>query len=755
VPDLTDHQRALEQFKLASETYRPQRAREIEDLRFDAGDQWPEDIAAMRKGRGDVNSVDYLPPRPILTIRTLDQPIAQIVNQARNARFAAKIAPKADAKQETADVIQGLMRAIEYESHAQTAYIWAFQQAVICGRGYYRINKVWTHDDPNDLSNDPAAWDQDIRIEMILNGFSVYMDPWAQAVNDPKAAEWCLITEDIPEERYKREYKDSALAGYSETDLQGLGDYQDQWVMTGDNGARCYRIAEYWFTVYDTKTEKNPKDPAQTREVTKRTVKWAKMNGVEWLDAPQEWDGKYIPIIPVVGVEKNVAGKRLWEGVVRPNLDPCRMINYTASFDAESMGTVQRAPWIGAAGQFEGFEAQWKANNTRLQPFLEYNAVTDATGADHLPPPQRQVPTYPVSTEQISLYTNFVRSTTGVPDAALGHVNANDKSGKAIAALQQASEQGTSNFPDHLQRAIQHGDLVILDLIPHVYDRPGRVVQILEGDKDARSSVMLNQPFARVQNQLQPMAPGQQPPMVPGPNGQAMPAPVEHIDLTNGAQYAVVVEIGKSFATRKQAGLEGMSNLAQAAPELVPRYADKWVEAMDFPESEEIAARVKPPGVDDGGLPPQVQAAMQQMQQENQQLKMMVATKQLETQATLEKAQMDNQARVQVAQIGAQTQLVVAEVKAQSTELAQRIAILETMIGVEKEQRLQAQAHVHEHSLQAHTQAHEAGLTAQEHAHALEQAAQAHQQGLEAADQGHQQALEQQAAQPEPAAAGA
>jgi hypothetical protein len=263
---------------------------------------------------------------------------------------------------------------------------------------------------------------------------------------------------------------------------------------------------------------------------------------------------------------------------------------------------------------------------------------------------------------------------------------------------------------------------------------------------------MLNQPFTRQGGQPVAQDPNQPPPIQQGPGGP-MPAPVEHYDLSKG-QFSVVVEVGKSFATRRQAALDGLSMLAQAVPQEVPRFADLWVKSMDFPEADAIAERLKPPGVDDN-LPPQIQAAMQQMQQENQQLKMMVATKQLETQATLEKAQMDNQARVQVAQIGAQTQLVVAEVKAQSTELAQRIAILEAMIGVEKEQRLQAQAHVHEHSLQAHTQAHEAGLTAQEHAHALEQAQQAHQQGLEMADQGHQQALEQQAAQPEPAATGA
>jgi Phage P22-like portal protein len=787
VAEQTEHQRALEQFKLVVETEQDQRRREQEDLRFDAGEQWPEDIVALRSGLAGNQGQPATPPRPMITIRTLDQPTAQIVNQARNARFAIKISPKSDANEQTAEAIQGLIRAIEYDSSAQTAYLWAYQRAVTCGRGYFRINKRYALSDPDDTEPSPALSDQELVIEMILNGASVYLDPWAQALNDPAAAEWGYITEDIPKSRYDRKYGETKLASMDDGDLVGLGDYKDQWVMAGENGEVSYRIAERFWTVFeDTKVG--------DRTITKRRVMWAKMNGVEFIEPPQEWDGKFIPIVPVVGVEKNIGGKRLWEGIVRPNIGPCRMINYLVSSDAENMGTVTKSPWLVVAGQLEGFEDQWRSGNTRLQPWQEYHAMTDATGSTILPPPARNIPEVPVSNEAIGLYVNFVRSTTGVPDAALGHVNPNDKSGKAINALQQASEQGTSNFPDHLQRAIRHGACIALDLLPKVYDRPGRIANILTGQDDQQSKVMLNAPFVRQQGQPVPAPPGSQPgqpappmpgqppPQPPQPGQPPTPPPmVEQIDLAKG-QYSVVVETGKSFATQKGEERDGLLGLADAVPELVPKFADLLVKAIGGPQAEAVADRLKPPGVDEG-LPPQIQQAMGQLQQENQQLKMMLQTKHLENQATLEKAQMDNQARMQQTQMDNDTRVKVAEINTSATLAAvqQKIDAENARTFVEAmEKRIADQLGVHLQHVQAltdaiaqgHSQGHEAGMAAMGHTHdlaagqqahqqtldqadqahqqALTQGDQAHQQALAQGDQGHQQALEQQAAQPAP-----
>lgn len=719
-------QTATERFLLVLSTEKDQRAREQEDLKFHAGDQWPDDIKTARSGGVPTDGTPPVPARPMVTIRSLDQPIAQVINQARTARFAVKISPKSEgASQDTADMLQGLIRAIEYESHAQDAYLWAYMRAVVCGRGYFRVNKAYAQDE----GDGAEAFDQVLRIERILNGSSVYLDPWAQALNDPAAAEWAIITEDIPKDAYKRRFKGkSKLAEDYPADetFTSMGDAKDAWVV-GADGNESYRIAEYWYTKYEDRDVTDPSDPSSTRTIKTRKVMWATINGCEILEPEQEWDGKYIPIIPVVGQEFNVAGKRLFEGMVRPNIGPCRMINFIASGDAENMALTTKAPWIGYAGQFEGFEEQWRAANTRLQPFLEVNAMTEETGMVMLPKPERNVPNIRPSTEEMGFYVSVVRSTTGVPDAALGHVNPNDRSGKAIQSLQQASEQGTSNYPDQLQKAIQHAGCVLLDLIPHVYDRPGRVAQIITGETGEQSAVMLNQPFQTQQGQPMPV------------DANTPPEKVKHYDLKKGA-YTVVVEVGKSFNTRRQEAMAGMSALAQAAPELVPRFADLWVKSMDIPEAQGIAERLQPPGTGNENLPPEIQAAIGQMQQENQQLKEMLQTKKLENDTKIQQSQIESAARVEVAKLQAQAVLVSAEIKAMSEDQGRRIAILEAMIGVEKEQRMQAADHAHEQATQRHDAAHEAGMATMSHGHAT---AQADQQADHAADQAMMAAAQQ------------
>lgn len=633
------HQLALDRFRLVETVDGEQNRLELEDLAFDAGDQWTDDAKEARGGTPQNGNTPAVPPRPMPVIRSLDQPIAQVINQARNARMAVKISPRSDgADQFTADVIGGIIRSIEYESRAQSVYlgVGAYQRAVIAGRGAAVIEKEYA-------SDEPGEWDQVLRIRGVANGASVYLDPWTEDVNDPAGPRWGFRTKDYPADVYKAEFGATALAE-ADTDsiLTSIADPKNSWIKTDAKGQPIYRVAEYWFVEEDRSTEAHPDLEGVTREVTDRKVYWAKLNGVEFIDPPQEWDGQFIPLPRVIGVEKNVGGKRSWEGMIRPNIGPCRMINFAAATVMENMGLSTRGKWIGYTGQFEGID-KWETANTRNWSFLEANATTDDTGQQILSLPQwsQADPGIEPAINCVNLFTTFVRSTSGVPDAALGNVNPSDRSGSAIKQLQQASEQGTSNYPDHLRRFIEQTGHILLDLIPKIYDRPGRIVHIMTGQTDEQSQVMLGQPYVLDQQGV--------PRPVMAPNGEAIMDPALASQLTQGqskfvdlnkGKYSVVVETGKSFATRRQEAVSAMTDLAAAAPELLPRYADLLVKAMDIPESEAIAERLAPPGVGNQNLPPQAQAMITQLQQQLQQAQQEIQTKQAQIAA---KGQIDLQ----------------------------------------------------------------------------------------------------------------
>lgn len=743
------HATALAQFKFIAETEQKQRARELEALRFQAGDCWTEDAKLARAGlpANTSSGSPAVPARPMLTMRTLDQPIAQVVNQEHDADLAITITARdGKANKDTAEVIGGLIRAIQTDSHADDVYSWGFQRMVGCGRGYWRVNKAY--------ANERAGLDQVIRIEPIENGFSVYRDPLPKW--QPNGGFWepdyTFVTADLLEADYKREFGESKLANASDSELlDGMGDNAKHWVIEGDAG-RTYRIAEYWYATYQQTTT------PEGRTVDVRTIKWAKMNGMEWLEPPQEWDGHFIPIIEDSGNKYNIGGETIVEGMVQPAISPCRMLNYMVSSAAEKIGLAATSPWLAVAGQLQGYEAWWNQANTRNFPYLEYNAMTAATGPQLLPPPTRNndEPAIQAFSEMISLFTNFIRSTTGVPDAALGHVNPNDRSGKAIEELKQASQQGTSGWLTQHARAIRQTGIVVIDLLPSVYDTPGRVERII-GKDGAEDFVMLNAPFVPGQKGQMPQA---APPNSPAAmQAQQQQQPITAHMLAEG-QYGVIVNVGKSQQTLKAETFAGMNALAQAAPELVPRFADLWVKSMDIPEADAIAARIAPPGTGDDANPQQMQAQIQQLQQslqEAQQLaddnKTKLQLGQMKAQTDMSKAQQDaqleatlrqqdNDTKLKTAGISAEAQIAVAEIKAAMQQQQTQIDMIAKLIGMEHEQRLLEK----QHGMDAATAAHSEGLKAAIALHAADTAAQAasdqHERTKELQDQQHGQQME-------------
>jgi hypothetical protein len=710
---------ALRRFAIAAEAEKDQRKRELEDLKFvDIPEsQWPDEIRTIRKG-GQFGTVSVA-ARPCLSLNQLDHPIAQVINQARSARLAIQVNPKSQATKDDAEVRQGLYRNIEVESRAQMARMWAFERAVKCGRGFYRVLKEFANDDdPDDL---------DIVIARILNQHSVYLDPFHQ-IPDGSDAQWALIVADIPFTRYKRDYakkgkafnyEASDLASYDNAALSSLGDDAAEWV-SGEGEGRTVRVAEYFSVTAD-------------EDGRNRQIKWQKINAVEVLDE-QVWEGRFIPIVQVIGREININGERRYVGIVGPAKDAQRSYNYMRSAEVEAIGLAPKAPFIVAEGQLEGYEPMWREAANRNFPFLQYRPVN--LGGKFAPPPQRNV-TEP-AIQAISLASrqakDDIQTITGSFNEAQGKSAGAGQSGRAIQALQQQSEQGTDGFLDNLANiSMTYEAQIVLDLMPKIYDRPGRIVKILKGAADEPESMMVNAPFQRDPRTGQPQ---------PLPPDTAFnPDQHEHYDLSKGS-YSCTVSIGKSFTTKRQEANAMLGEMAQAMPEQVPLFADVWVRNMDIPDGDEIADRFKkmlPPALQDGDQqqnPQQMQAQLQQSQMQIQQL-----TQQLqEAQAGIAKAQIDAESREKVA--------------AATLESKERLAQMEADMAAFKEQ---VRAHIEQQKIDADQFKTAATLNAQADAQAREHAHQSSthavdlQQEVGMAHLGHVHTTAQIAAQPKPA----
>ena len=149
----------LEAFKDAADSERDQRAQMLDDLKFvKLGEQWPQEVINKRKSEG----------RPCLTINRLPAFAKQVTNDARQNRPAITTHPVGDkADKETSEILNGLIRNIEYTSNADVAYDTAIDFAVHCGIGYATIDIDYA---------DADSFDKDIKINRVVNPFSVYGD---------------------------------------------------------------------------------------------------------------------------------------------------------------------------------------------------------------------------------------------------------------------------------------------------------------------------------------------------------------------------------------------------------------------------------------------------------------------------------------------------------------------------------------------------------------------------------------------------
>jgi hypothetical protein len=656
-------QEVVDFFSTVSSVEDAQRRQEDEDREFEGADQWLPEHRTSRNESTDAAG-NKIAARPTISVNLVEGRVLQIVNEARQARLGLSVQPKAGlANTKNAGYYKGLMRSIQTDSGAGEVRIWGLEGAAICGRGNYRIDVEYNNDGDFDL---------DIIISRILDQSTVYWDPYS-VISDRRDAERAMITDWISERERLRRWPNKPLVPTRDA----FGSVDHPWFAMDGNQQKSVRIATYFkvvyrkqYLVYDpqlgtigpmAKDDLPPQireamDSKQTnglrvREVDVRTVKQYVVDGSQVL-SDDTWLGRYIPIIPTIGKEKNIKGKRSWKGIVTNLKDLNRAYNVTISSAVEAAGKIPRSSYIMAAGQDEGFEEMWDDSPIKAYVRLYYNAIS-IDGKTPLPPPQRtnEEPAIQGTLLLARVLKDDLGSVGGMVDAAsFRAVNPHDRSGRAIEALQRQGASGTSNFLDNLATIsmVQEGR-VLIDLIPKVYDRPGRIIGVMGEENDDETAIMLKVPFVRDGDG--------NPVPVPCPQckgtgevrtirsfGALIPCPVcqgskqatkdnmppefngqkvEYVDLTQG-QFKVSVSVGRNHQTKQEEAMSAMTELANSAPALVPIYADLWVRAMGFSGSQEIADRLKRanPNAQDPNaakdIPPEVAAKFQQLQVQHQ-----------------------------------------------------------------------------------------------------------------------------------------
>lgn len=570
------HSLAIKRMSRAIDADQRNREAALNDVKFLTGDQWDEEDRRTREAES----------KPCLTINRMPQFVRQVTGDIRNMNPAIKVIPADDsATPETAEILRGMIRNIEYLSGATDVYENAAECAAQSGLGAFRVVAEYESD---------SSFNQELWIKRIANPFSVYFDP--DAVEPTRSdAGFVFITETMSSEDFKEEYPDAYAVDF---DRDEITEGQEKW-RDGDDVV----IAEYYWKEPETfkigllpdgRVIKKPTaahNVVKTRETTVNKVKWAKVSGKEILEGPRDIPCKHIPVIAVTGEEINVGGEVVRSSVIRYAKDSQRLYNFWSSIDAEVTALQPKAPFLVTAEQVKGLTALWNTANSKNRPYLVYNPDPKAPGA-----PQRVPPPVPSSAlaQGALKAAEDMKATTGIYDAGLGN-QSNEKSGVAIRQRQMESDISNSIYSDNLAKAIEHCGRVLVDMIPKVYDTD-RTVRVL-GDDDQESLERVNGMMMSLEG----------------------PVPVNQLDV---GRFDVRVTVGPNYTTRRQETAESMMQFVQAFPAAGQVAGDLIAKSMDWPDADKLAERLKkvlPPGVipmDE--LSPEEQQAMQQQQMQQQ-----------------------------------------------------------------------------------------------------------------------------------------
>ena len=559
-------------FDIAVESTAQNRQEMLDDIRFARlGDQWSEAAKYDRARPGK--------ERPMLVVNRLLQFRDRVVNEIRQNTPSVRIRPVADgADVETAEVLMGIVRHIQDNSNASIAYDTAVEWQVDTGLGYIRVRNDWADD---------SSFDQEIFIDRVVDPMKVYMDPHSKQP-DGSDAEWCIVAEEIPKDDFKRMYPD-----VPETNWEAAGNGDMQGWYTKDS----IRIAEYFWIDHDTQEITDP-ETGRVRQRDMRRCMWAKVTGqtiLEQTELPTKW----IPVIPVLGHEVWVQGRRYLSGLVRNAKDAQRLYNYYLSANAENVALAPKAPFIGVAGQFET-DPRWGRANQESLAYLEYDPVSIA--GTPVGPPQRAQPPQASSAimQAVQLAENDIMQSMGIYQPTLGS-QSNETSGRALMLRQKQADTGNFHYQDNLNRSIRQLGRIILDMAPKIYDR-ARVIRIL-GEDGVPQQVNID-------------------PSMPQASMYTDNPAVDSIYNPNVGKYDVVCDSGPSYATRRDESANMMLALTQANPNLFNMIGDLMLKNMDWPGAEEISKRLQAmlppnlqPSADGTKVDPQVIQAQQMMEQ--------------------------------------------------------------------------------------------------------------------------------------------
>jgi hypothetical protein len=675
-PEPSEIRQCFQEYRDAWQDIRAEAAADMRAL-SPAG-PWADDDRDERKDAG----------RPCIHLDLLNQFIAQTSANVRKSKRAVDVTPLGNgANDQNAQQRSGLIMAIEERSQAQGPYMNAFQCQIERSYGFAVIRAEYST---------PGSFDQELLIKPVLNPDTVllspnYKQPDASDIDD------AFFLDLIPKAKFKNDWPRARVTDFSEeyADTPNASDWiRDKFVQVAEFWKREYKprklflvqirgdkapLAVYEDEWKEMKARGVEGEIKRERDDPKINVLQYMTNGFEILDKI-DWAGSRIPIISCLGPERwtTVGGKAKREllSMVRFARDPQLLFDYFASGEAEEAGQIPKSPFVGAKGQFESDKETWDELTKVPHAYVQYDAVTDATGQNTLPPPTRGTWTPNFSEWEVAKdsATRSVQAAMGLSPAPTAAARRNEKSGVALERIDDMEALGTFPFVDNYENRFLHNmGWQLNELITPVLDTQ-REMPMAKPD-GSRTVAMI------VGNTSHPIA---EDGTYELKTWDGKPLPEDHIHTGKG-DFGVTISSGPSHDSEREEQGEFVDSLIQELANLPqPGTPAAKVFALGIrmrptlgPIGKQIADVFDPP--DPSNLPPEAQAIVSQLrsqlmqaQQQLQAYQMEHAGRVLEQQTKVTVQQMKEDAENFRAQLANDIKVLIAEIGAKAQDAEQR-----------------------------------------------------------------------------------
>ncbi|KKL81379.1 hypothetical protein LCGC14_1995380, partial [marine sediment metagenome] len=339
------------------------------------GCQWPKDIRTQRE--------EANPPRPTIVNNKIPEKIDQVDGEFRQLRPSVKVRPvDSKADPQIAEIYGGIIRHIEYQSNARSAYNTSHTSVLYGGRGAWRI-------DLEDDEFDPFI--RNIVINRIPNILTVVFDQYCKK-QDRSDARFIFITEDLPEAVFEAKYPGVPIVPWNSDEKTWNAWRHEKTITVAEKwwkekvNREYVQIEDYTGQVYTEAIDKfkesgkSEKDPytlnnldrleqdgkiIERKTVKEDKIKWALMTAGQIIkdegtgEKINDWPGKYIPIVLQFGKEVWVEGQAKVRGMVRFGRGPQEIYNYFTTKNVEVNALEPIPPWMVTPSMINKYKDTW------------------------------------------------------------------------------------------------------------------------------------------------------------------------------------------------------------------------------------------------------------------------------------------------------------------------------------------------------------------------------------------------------------